>query len=73
MTRLPDDIQADNRTLVAEFRAAGGARAGRALLLLTAGRRPHRRAPHHPTEYVPDGDRLFAATAERYPVDDRRR
>lgn len=56
---LPADMKAHNRQLIEEFRAAGGAREDRSLLLLTTtgarGGQPHTA----PMMYVPDGERLL--------------
>ncbi|MEV1290262.1 nitroreductase family deazaflavin-dependent oxidoreductase [Micromonospora sp. NPDC049679] len=71
MTQLPSDVQAYNRKLIEEFRAAGEAPDGRPLLLLTTVGARTGQQRTTPLMYVPDGDRLLvfasAAGAVRHP------
>src|SRR5262245_59652917 len=65
MSTVPDDVRAYNRTLIAEFRAAGGSLGERQLLLLTTTGARSGREHTTPMMYVPDDDRLlvFASNA----------
>jgi deazaflavin-dependent oxidoreductase (nitroreductase family) len=71
MTEMPVDLQAHNRRLIEEFRAAGGAPQGRPLLLLTTTGARSGQPRTNPMMYVPDGERLLViasnAGAPRHP------
>jgi deazaflavin-dependent oxidoreductase (nitroreductase family) len=71
MTEMPTDVKAYNRKLIEEFRANGGALAGRAIVLLTTTGARTGQPRTTPMMYVPDGDRLLViasnAGAPRHP------
>jgi deazaflavin-dependent oxidoreductase (nitroreductase family) len=56
---IPADMKAHNKQLIEQFRAAGGAPEGRALLLLTTTGRRSGEPYTTPMMWIPDGDRLL--------------
>lgn len=60
---IPSDMKAHNRTVVEQFRAAGGSAHGRPLLLLnTTGRRSGQRRTT-PMMYIPRGEDLLVVAS----------